>query len=1660
MLNFVNLHCHTDKSLLDGASHVGEMVAAAKKAGQGAFAVTDHGNLYAWPELEHEAKKQGVKPIYGIEAYMAPIGYLEDGQRYTRFVKHRYQYGDGGDGDLTAGSYTHLTLLAKNEDGVRSLIRISSRAFLEGFYSKPRADLDLLREENEGKNLIVLTGCPSSELNTRLHLNQIAEAHEYMNTLIDIFGHENVFVEIMAHQFDEGHEVERMNQDGLLGIAETFHLPLVATNDSHYATVDDALTQELCIAANSRSKMTDVPKKDGGTRMTFDGFGYHVRSGEEMLAALISDGFSEDVARSALEQSVLIAEMTDGHLPKAKGNELWPHVSVPAEFEQDHAAYLFQLGCERLAEIYHRPLLSREIDRLKYEIGVIGPKGYADYFLFTAELVDWARSQNIYIGPGRGSAGGALISYALGITYLDPLKYDLPFERFLNPERESPPDIDLDVESARREEVFQHLKDTYGDENVARIGTFSIIKPKTAIKDAARLYNLPFTYSNYLADVIPDIVKDEDTVDTFLPALSAANKKWKGEPQPFDTLIDAARKLCGVTRQTGTHACVAEGTLISTPGGFIPIEKIQVGDEVLTHTGNVYPVRRVWDEGVQPVKTIQTESSLPLRITEDHPVLARTAEKNNHLLKLHDDISWVPVSDLTTHVLYSPIPPVDDSKGTEEWEKLGENYDPAMAVEVSKQAAPAIHAFLNGATKKFHGTSPHTGSFSFRVETMEELLGLSMIAHAGGYAVDTYPSVKGICIGSDFNKVDSWSPLRGNEDSGEAHVYNLTVEHDNSYVANGIAVHNCGTIFSSQPITNFAPIHKPKTSSPITTQWEYKPLEATGFIKEDILGLESLSLIKEAKRLDPSVPDYVTLVKGGVDDEKTYQLLRSGNLVGVFQADGGIGGVLQSINAQSIHDLANANGLFRPGPLGMGTPDHFAKRKAGVEKPKDVEIEWEAWRAKHPGPITQYTMSDNPKDIPPYQHYYIHHELEDALKPILDPTYGLCVAGDTKIWDADRNELVRIDSIKKKVKQGFRTLAVGEDGHVHARKVTAWKKTGVKKTLEITTKNGLTIRVTKGHRMLTTDGWKKAGELTNADVLLQPSRLEQKVFSQGFNRVRPYNLRYVRIDWLCEDMGVETLDEALYAIGSPQRKVSRKFPNLIRVDETLETYLANHATKNKAFANLRLAPIATIVPHKKEPVYDITVEGDHNFLANGLIAHNCLMQEQIMQITQVLAGYTPGAADIFRRAIGKKEKKVLDSQYEPFSAGMFKNGYSQEAVDAVWQVIVPFAGYSFNKSHMYGYGMLMYVTAYIKAHHPEAFYAAALNVYRDNKDKNTEVLNEMKRVGLNVKPPDMLISSEATLVKGSTVYLGFNQIKGISTSGGRKIAELPRTWNEFISACPQQLKRFIPSLISVGAFDSQGYSRTHLLNHQVPCPPDHGVDSFMDKLNWEAELLGVSISGGKLDNVREYVSSLATMKTHDRWEHYEHLEEVPTNATVRVAGIVTKKTGKKKAKSGREYSRVSLEMVDQKEVTILGFGRMTDVLAQVKVGDFLSVIGRKASDAIFANSAHEETFNESGQIVQDFFAPLEKSRELWTTSRSTQYVPGKIMRLHLYSHDAVQGILEKHRKAKMTEKNVTSWLKEVEQITELPYVPTFADTLTHYHYNVQSTIIQPLVAPF
>lgn len=541
MSDFIHLHTHTEYSLLDGLGKIKDLLSKAKDLGMDSLAITDHGSMFGVVKFFLKAREAGIRPIIGVEAYQASR---------SRFDKQA-----GIDNDQH-----HLVLLAENNTGYQNLMKLVTHANLEGYYYKPRIDLQVLRDHNEG--LIALSGCLNGEVPHLLATGQTQQAEKKAREYMEIFPEGHFFIELQKHPKIT---LQDIVNDQLVVLSRKLGLPLVATNDIHYINAEDAKAQEILLCVQTQHTMLESKRP----LSMIESPDFYMRSAEEMKGLFIQ--YPE-----AIENTVRIAGMCNVDIELGK----WILPSFDVPLGENPNSYLKKLARERLGNRFRQVTPDLE-KRLNYELEIICHKGYSTYFLIVADFVNWAKSKGIAVGPGRGSAAGSLVAYSMGITDLDPIKHMLPFERFLNPDRPSPPDIDLDFADDRRDEVIAYVTEKYGNDKVAQIITFGTMEARQSVRDVGRALGMTYAQPDRIAKMIPPGAQGFPmTIDKALQSVPELAYAYENESET-KKLLDLARKLEGVSRHASVHAA---GVVISDKPltTYVPLQKETKGEKIIT----------------------------------------------------------------------------------------------------------------------------------------------------------------------------------------------------------------------------------------------------------------------------------------------------------------------------------------------------------------------------------------------------------------------------------------------------------------------------------------------------------------------------------------------------------------------------------------------------------------------------------------------------------------------------------------------------------------------------------------------------------------------------------------------------------------------------------------------------------------------------------------------------------------------------------------------------------------------------------------------------------------------------------------------------------------------------------------------------------------------
>lgn len=1023
VIRFADLHRHSDCSLLDGMTKISDMIEKTEYAG----ALTDHGTMYGFLEYYKLMNAAGKKPIIGFEGYLENL-----------------------DGELKG---RHIILLAKNDVGVKNLFKLTSDAY-NNFKRKPHITWAMLTEHHEG--VICLSACLAGIIPTALLAKQEDVARAAIEKFISIFGNDDFYIEIQRHHLLE----EDMVRGQLVALAKEYGLKYVATSDAHYPNKEDAYTHEVLLCLQTGKTMDDP------NHMKYDGDGYYLMTSEE-IEELFKD-YPE-----ALDTSLEIAEKCNINIELNNVN--MPKYVVPEPFKsmEEYFEHLVHKGFKsRFKGTVHEndPVYKERFD---YELAMIKQMGFEDYFIVVWDFINYCRTHNIYVGPGRGSAAGSIIAYCLGITDLDPIKYNLLFERFLNPERVSLPDVDTDIEFSKRPEVIRYMTRKYGAENVCHIVTFGTLAAKQAVRDVGRCLGMPASYNAHLSSMIPQAVGMN--IEKALNESPDFQNAYESDGNA-KRIIDIARKLEGNKRHASQHACFDKDTYITTKQGLKKIIDVVPGDEVLTHKGRYKPVVDTMITKTDKVYNVKFFKAPDITVTGNHPLYVRrqynkkatSINGNKTNVRCYAKPSWKTVRELerddyvgipintTEEIPFSNVGlPMNKPEfwwligryigdGWTESHKRVYNYtEHRIIICLGKQNTqkriediteklkicnfdfrieegrttykvfilnqPELYDYLQTFGKYAYGKrltgdilnlpvdkaaafldgymsadgSYHAASetYFFSSVSKELVLGLMQIVYKvyhKGVGFSLYQAHEDIIEGRRVCAKEKYqanfmtktkSAQRSFYEDGfiwvrfrsmtiehkEQPMYNLTVLDDSSYMANGIAAHNCGLVLSPCPVSDFLPtsmeIDDLTQEKSLTSQVIMTEVEELSLIKMDLLGLKNLGVIHEViDRIQENYGKEVILEQIGskktklayqdipLTDRETYRMLARGMTGGVFQLESEgmtklIGQMLEDVDSlpddrleECFERLIAAVALYRPGPM-----DYIPNYIAGMQ---------------------------------------------------------------------------------------------------------------------------------------------------------------------------------------------------------------------------------------------------------------------------------------------------------------------------------------------------------------------------------------------------------------------------------------------------------------------------------------------------------------------------------------------------------------------------------------------------------------------------------------------------------------------------------------------------------------------------------------------------------
>jgi DNA polymerase-3 subunit alpha len=1324
--------------MLDGAARIGDVVSAAVADGQPAMGITDHGNMYGVLDFYKECRDQGVKPIVGSELYMAHEA------RDERLQLRGARMDDSG-GEAEGGKkpYYHLTTLVENATGYKNLIQLSSRAFMEGYYRKPKVDWEILAEHSEG--LIVTTGCLGGHV-LQAMMNQGYEAAcDRAGRLLDIFGRDHLFVELQDHGIPE----QKTTNPELVRLAKRLRLPLLATNDSHYVHQHDAVAHDALLCVQTGSLMSDPD------RFKFHGDHHYLKTAEEMRYL-----FRE--VESACDNSLWIAERCE--LEIEFGKPLLPNFPLPEGFTDD-ADYLQHLTFEGARKRWGDQLPDEVVDRLNFELKVIGDMGFSSYFLIVWDLIKHARDAGIRVGPGRGSAAGCAVAYTLWITDLDPIKYDLLFERFLNPSRISMPDIDMDFDSRYRDEMIRYAAERYGRDRVAQIVTFSTIKARAAVRDAARVLGKPYIVGDKVAKAMPPLVMGRDTplyacmeehpkyVDGY--KMAAELRQMYAEDPDAREVIEVAKGLEGLRRQDGIHAAAV--VITKDPlTDYLPIQRKPEAGKAPEEA----PVVTQYEmHGVEELGLLKMDF-LGLRNLD---VLSDALELVKRTRGIEVDIDNLPLDDQPTYDLLAR----GDSIGVFQLESTPmralmrslapTSFEDVAALVALYRPGPMAANMHNDYADRKNGRKPVDYQHEDAKEVLGDTYGLmiyqeSMMRIAqkfAGYSLAEADNLRKACLPAGtkmLTRTRGYVPI---EKVGGLSDRRVQTIDERSACSRFEAVEDVWSV-GRKPVFR------------LTTSTGHM-IEATSnhpFLVGD-----------EWRELGTIQPGELVAVAGR---SRTH----GGSSVSDAEVD--LSALLISEGFTPDIEVSSSNPYFcntDPDLLDVfrqAYSDHFGE---GFPQRRESTV----------GSVTRLRL---------------RREELDRLRPILG---RLGLSGDKSIPDAIVNApLVKVER--------FLGLYFCADGWADrsgmafgskSRDVCAALK---RMLLRLGVVSNLCHRDVPGH------GRHWTLVIADKDMARRLARaIEPHLTDVKFAKVAR---------WMGEwsdgasatNIGIPAaflraeLDRRSAATGRSWRDLGvdtggyTKSTVLHR--RTVRGLIYSERLEDLATGDLLWDTVVDVEYVGEKECFDFRMANDERPYAvvEDFLVHNC----------------------------GKKNKELIAKERVKFTEGCEATGYGKELGTAWFDIIEPFADYAFNKSHAYGYGFISYQTAYLKANYPAEYLAALLTSVKTNLDKAAIYLAECRAMGIEVVVPDVNRSSsdftpEIVPREDGTeellILFGLSAVRNVGSGLVDHIVaerEAAGPYVDFYDFCQrvntQVLnKKTIESLIKAGSFDAMGHPRQGLL---------------------------------------------------------------------------------------------------------------------------------------------------------------------------------------------------------------------------------------------------------
>lgn len=1388
MQKFTHLHTHSHYSLLDGLPKIDPMLDYVKELEMDSLAITDHGNIYGAVEFYKKAKEKSVKPIIGAEMYQAFESYT---QERPNVDDRRY----------------HLILLVKNEEGYKNLVKLITLSYLEGFYYKPRIDEELLKKYSKG--LIALSACLQGKIPKLVLVNKISEAEKQAQIYQDIFGKGNFYLEIQHHpQIPQQKKVN----EALISISKKTGISLVATADPHYLRKEDAEAQDILMLINTGADPQDPE------RLTMKQDDFSMRSPSEMAE------FFKDMPE-AIENTQKIVE--DCNFKFDLGKIKLPKFETPNRKETDK--YLRELCQDGLKRRFGEKPAKSVLDRLNYELDTIKQAGFASYFLIVQDFVNWAKENRIVVGPGRGSVGGSLVAYLLNITNVDPLKYNLIFERFLNPGRAGTlPDIDLDFTDRRRDEVINYVAQKYGHDKVAQIITFGTMAARAVVRDVGRALGYQYSFCDKIAKMIPFGL----TLDQTLAQVGEFRQIYL-EDQKAQSLIDLAKKLEGVARHASTHAC---GVVIAAEplDNIVPLQHPTQNEKAIV---TQYEMHSIEDLGLLKMDLLGLKN---LTIIED--TLARIYKVQGKSI----DIQQIPLDDKETFKL------LQKAQTTSVFQLECLSGDTKISTTTLKKLYErrnknVLHSLY------FDEGKVHKNKILDVVAGGEKDL-YCLIAENGWYikaSKDHYFLTEDGC----------WKKL-GDIKINEKVLIKYRCDH---FVYNTCRI--CGKQISGQKEG------KSKFCYKCSASFYKNPSKKES--RERIRAARIRFYQKGGKPWNYGITTENNEIwrETGKKISKALKGRTLEDLWGKEKAE-------KFRREHSERNRGENNPMF-----GKPTPH----RKGGFRKDLGhyVRSNWEAdfarilklYNTKYEyEPLSfELTRSDGqklhytPDFYTPHNNTFYEvkgwiHDLDsEKIKLFKEqyPQYGFTLINTARFAEfaLKFRDLIKWECPQIPIKNQFNFVKVKEI-----------KYCGKEPTYDIIMQAPGNNYVANGFVVHNSDGMKRY--LKD----LKPTELEDIIAMVALYRPGPMQF--------------------------------------------IPEYIAGkHKKKKVEYLHEKLKPIL-------EKTYGV-----------------CIFQEQLMEIAKELAGFTLSEADVLRKAVGKKIKKLLSSQEEKLTQGMVKNRIPFETAKKIWHWTLPFARYGFNRSHAAAYALIAYQTAYLKANFPTEFMASVLTSEKADVERIGLLIEECKNMGIEVLAPDINESLENfTVVPPKKIRFGLLGIKNVGHNvveavvRERKSIGPYRSISDFVSRVNSKdlNKKSMESLIKAGAFDKIGERNQLLFNLErllevsrenqrtkangqkglfdgIPHNTDFKLGSAepaskAEKLKWEKELLGLFVTSHPLEDFTKILEQkcLAIKKVKNGL----------VNRVVKIGGLISS-VKKIITKTGRPMLFMNLEdLQDKIEVVV------------------------------------------------------------------------------------------------------------------------------------------------